>query len=328
MKTYIEAIEKLDKTNWCQLSIQDKIDVLQCIENEFAKRTQRIPCPVSGYTDRPNVMGHYDRETQCIRINIEELASGTKYGDDFAEHLDTVLHEGRHAYQDQAVRGLIVHPDQAEVERWRDNLLPGHYISYSELPEEYFKQPVEADAFSYAETMKNTVLQERSEYMVAEKDIQKQNNINLNSTNENLHEYHRSDSSFDIAAKQIDDKREMREKYRARHNNMAGETRRLDWNKEKNEMKERYQARHNAGSKTAEYEAISDKNEVREKYRAKHNITEHDGEQGQLSIRNENQEKYHARRSNEHTIRSDTQASSMQNSNNKKQDNNSPRLKW
>ena len=62
--------------------------------------------------------------------------------------IDTIAHEGRHAYQHYAVEHPGFHPDEHEVEYWRANfetyLQPNLYGF-----DAYWMQPVEVDARRY-----------------------------------------------------------------------------------------------------------------------------------------------------------------------------------
>ncbi len=163
--SYEESLTYLRNDSWKALDIAGKIAVLQAVEQEFARRENRPPCRVSpkymptGKGD-DILMGSYSPVTKDIAVNIEQLSSDSKYGDDCIVHLDTVLHEGRHAYQDQAARGVIQHGDKEELERWRLNMTPGNYIPYEQNPRGYYNQPIEKDAYLYAEKMVKQIKQE------------------------------------------------------------------------------------------------------------------------------------------------------------------------
>ncbi len=165
--TYAESLHLLNDGSWKALDISEKIAVLQAVENEFARRENRQACEVSPkYIPRDKkdgiTMGFYSRATQEITINMEQLSSDSKYGNDSIAHLDTVLHEGRHAYQDQAVKGIIRHDNTGELSQWRMNMKPGNYIPYKQNPRAYYKQPIERDAFAYAERMVKQIKQEQT----------------------------------------------------------------------------------------------------------------------------------------------------------------------
>lgn len=83
-----------------------------------------------------------------LHLNADVLSDPTNRLD----ALDTIFHEGRHAFQHAAV----ANPNRCSVEReqaatWEWNLQPEHYIRYEMNPRRYFAQPVEADARAFAE---------------------------------------------------------------------------------------------------------------------------------------------------------------------------------
>ena len=197
MKTYQEALEYLDDKKWPNLSVDQKIEILQCVENELAKRSRRIPCEVKAEELNQGVLGEYSFVSQDIKINVKDLQKGSKYTDDYMEHLDTILHEGRHAYQDQAIRGYVIHPDPQEVEKWKMNLKPGNYISSNDLFEEYCKQPVEADADRFAKEMTQSVIRERYHIIREnlEKEYQHSSDVNIDFLREKYVKQHTCDSN-------------------------------------------------------------------------------------------------------------------------------------
>ena len=97
------------------------------------------------------VLGAYDPQNQVIYVNSSQFDADAKYGGDAQALVTACLHEGRHAYQHQAVRGLVRQADPAQVALWKDNLADGHYISFRQDPRAYYQQPVEADARRFAE---------------------------------------------------------------------------------------------------------------------------------------------------------------------------------
>lgn len=156
MSSYNDALQSLSSEEWNKLSVQEKLDTLQAVENEVAVREGRAPCKVQGQyiqsDSRGTTLGYYSRTDRTITINTEQLDSRSKYGNDYKVHLDTVLHEGRHAYQHQAVRGEIKHENSEELAAWTDNMQPGHYVTFEKNPRGYFSQPIEQDARSYAKS--------------------------------------------------------------------------------------------------------------------------------------------------------------------------------
>lgn len=147
--SYQESLHLLNDSEWNKLSIQNRAAVLQSVENESARREGRPPCNVSLFTEAPEKgsisAGQYNPSNNEIMLNTYYLASDSK------DYLNTVLHEGRHAYQEMAVNGDIYHHNQAELKAWRNNMKQGHYIDPEKNRRAYYRQPIEADAREHAD---------------------------------------------------------------------------------------------------------------------------------------------------------------------------------
>lgn len=151
--SYKESLKLLNNENWAKLSVEKKVEVLQAVEREMAIREKRFPCQVTAESiksDNGVCLGLYSPSSKDIKINADQLSRDSKYGNDYSTHLDTVLHEGRHAYQDQVVNGYVRHEDSKKVMAWRENMKDGNYIRYEQNPRAYFNQPIEKDAREFA----------------------------------------------------------------------------------------------------------------------------------------------------------------------------------
>lgn len=160
--TYQESLHRLNNGEWNTLSLQDRAAVMQSIENEVARRTgmgyaQR---DVDLFTEMPInnrvSVGGYNTNDKKIWINTYHLAN-----DEPIDCLNTILHEGRHAYQHQAVKGEVSHHNIAEVKAWQNNMKPGHYIDGRQNIKAYYRQPIEADAREYADITTSQILGEQ-----------------------------------------------------------------------------------------------------------------------------------------------------------------------
>ena len=159
--TYEDCL-KLTADKWNALDVDTKVEILNTLEAHEAEVNSRIACPVEGrflYTGNDGiVMGQYDRNTCKIYINDSQLAPDSKYGASSDRILTTLLHEGRHSYQHQAVTGVIIH-DETETKVWNENFQK--YITFQEDPKGYYTQPVEVDARNYASQRYQEILSER-----------------------------------------------------------------------------------------------------------------------------------------------------------------------
>jgi hypothetical protein len=147
--SYQGSLHLLNDSEWNKLSVQDRAAVLQSVENEVARREDRPPCNISLFSEAPKngtiSAGRYNPLSENITLNTYYLTENP------TDCLNTVLHEGRHGYQDKAVKGEINHYNQAELNAWRNNMKPGHYINPEKNRRAYYRQPVETDAREYAD---------------------------------------------------------------------------------------------------------------------------------------------------------------------------------
>jgi hypothetical protein len=142
----IRDVQELRPEVWRGLDDAQRLEVLREVESRMAEIQGRPPVEVKVEPMEPGVYGGYNREDGIVRISQEHLRSNKP-----EEVLDTVVHEGRHAYQHYAVEHPGFHPNQAEVEAWDWNTQSGHYLRPEIVGQRaYVQQPVEADAWAYA----------------------------------------------------------------------------------------------------------------------------------------------------------------------------------
>lgn len=161
VETISDAIAKLPGIHfdeWKDLSFEGKQKLLQQIENVAADTSHRSACDILVKPMEHNCYGYFDPKTKTIVLNSNYL--GNDY-DSYHNALDTVIHEGRHAYQDYNVNIRQVHNSQGDCTNWQQNLgnsffglFPENY-GYQDAAtygfERYWMQPVEADARAFAE---------------------------------------------------------------------------------------------------------------------------------------------------------------------------------
>lgn len=151
---YGDALRLTTPDEWRLLSDEQKTSVLQCVESRMARESGRKPCPVEAkwlMTGEDGIeLGYYSPSEERICVNVSQFAPDSMYGGTSDKLVETVLHEGRHAYQHQVADGLVAHNDQAEAEAWAENFKDGNYISFEENPRGYWNQPVEVDARQFA----------------------------------------------------------------------------------------------------------------------------------------------------------------------------------
>ncbi len=93
---------------------------------------------IFSYDADPDDYGYYDGNTNRIGIGAHSLAH-----DAVNDVVDTLAHEGRHAYQEWAIDHPDAHGDPREVEAWRHNFADANYMSPAVDYAEYLLQPVE-----------------------------------------------------------------------------------------------------------------------------------------------------------------------------------------
>ncbi|RCX15483.1 hypothetical protein DFR58_11365 [Anaerobacterium chartisolvens] len=156
--TYNESLKCFQQSRWESLSVEEKAEAMQAMENEMALRSGREPCKVhiSREWCDDDKLGVYDCESRTIQVNGWQLENLSLHGNEADSHLETILHEGRHAYQYDAVTGKIDHPDKQEVEVWTENMKEENCVQPGPGNEDaYNNQPIERDANDFAqETMR------------------------------------------------------------------------------------------------------------------------------------------------------------------------------
>lgn len=147
---YLASVEEFRYENWSELSLEDKTRALQVAEFKIAEIEHREFCTVEVKSLDPCTYGYYNPGTKTITLNEMYVNSDDPFS--FQQTLDTLIHEGRHAYQDYNMTEREVHPREGEVNMWKWN---ENEIGYQDAMlcgfEAYAMQPVETDAGAFAE---------------------------------------------------------------------------------------------------------------------------------------------------------------------------------
>ena len=150
--------------NWERLNFDSRVSALQHLENQSASEQGRSARTIepsffekdeNGFT----TVGYYSPEEQDkLFINQDAINSNSPY-----QAMSTVLHEGRHAYQDDIVNDRTstdknMDPADAQLvdqnkDVWEKNMQDDVYFSPKEGDSfsEYRYQPIEADANNYSD---------------------------------------------------------------------------------------------------------------------------------------------------------------------------------
>ncbi|MCD8387566.1 MAG: hypothetical protein LUD17_11860 [Bacteroidales bacterium] len=162
LSTHMLEIEGTRYEEWQRMTQQERLDAMQKVENAAAEVSHRPKCEVKGESLGEGYYGYFDPINKSITLNTDYLdGSYERYKDT----LDTIIHEGRHAYQHYNVDERQVHPSDGDCTNWSKNLHDNMWGLFPEnigyqSPQEvgferYWMQPVEADARAFAEDVFN-----------------------------------------------------------------------------------------------------------------------------------------------------------------------------
>jgi hypothetical protein len=129
-------------SDWRNMSIDERKQALQEVENAEAVSQGRQPLSISFPDMDFNLCGQYYKGT-----NIEEINSVLVASDSPDEALATVYHEGRHAYQYEQSRNPETADNPELAKAWGEN-----FDDYHDIYDKWYReQPVENDAYKYEE---------------------------------------------------------------------------------------------------------------------------------------------------------------------------------
>jgi hypothetical protein len=147
----LKGISEITSEQWKDLSEKEKIEALQQVETIMAEIQNRPVIEIKAEGMSPHTAGYYDSNDNSIHINLNNLGDNN-----VQDAVDTIVHEGRHAYQDYAVKHPGLHSDLDVVKAWKENF--ANYLDPSIYGLQiYMAQPVEKDAYTYADTICNAI---------------------------------------------------------------------------------------------------------------------------------------------------------------------------
>ena len=154
---YLASVNELKYENWESRTPSERLNILQKAEYEIAEIEHREPCPIIAEVLPDKQYGFYSPDSKTITVNERYLCDTDFNG--YRETLDTLIHEGRHAYQDYNLTQREVHPRSGEVNNWKWNEYGVGYLSADLYGYEiYSVQAVEADAKAFAADVLKTYL--------------------------------------------------------------------------------------------------------------------------------------------------------------------------
>lgn len=152
--------EGIKYENWVGLEVSEKEGVLNSLEERIAEIECRPACPIRLLPLEEGVWGGYNPVTKDITIN-SDYAERTDSGS-YREVLDTLIHEGRHAYQDYNVNVREIHPRHSEVACWAETMEGGKWGYWGDCStllgqRLYDQQSIEIDARNFAADVLRTL---------------------------------------------------------------------------------------------------------------------------------------------------------------------------
>jgi hypothetical protein len=153
LRAKLENVYGLKPSQWRTMNQDERAEVLQNAHNAMAIVYRFDPVVVEIAALPPNTLGSFSRVEETIKISKRLVMSSNHI-----ETLKTLIHESRHAYQwhlaQHLRRGFGWHSDAdwTLAQEWSDNF--ADYKSASQSGSRaYSNQPVEADAYSFEETV-------------------------------------------------------------------------------------------------------------------------------------------------------------------------------
>lgn len=162
---YLKGVDELKFENWCKLTKEEKEEILNKIEQKVAEIEHRPPLKVELEDLEPRNLGYQSSSENKIVLNNKYVNSDKP--EHHREVIDTIIHEGRHAYQHYNTDVKTIHESISEVRTWHENFYnpiyqyyrSGSQKIYIQYPDGtkadvdyrlYYQQPVETDARNFS----------------------------------------------------------------------------------------------------------------------------------------------------------------------------------
>lgn len=156
-------MEGLRLDEWMNLSLEQRVELLNELEVKIAEIEHRPACPIEvedlgEITEKGGqLQGHFGYHSSStifsgerIVINSELVKSDNPLF--YREVLDTVVHEGRHSYQTYNLEHRETHTSRGDLTNWHINMERYGYQNAQLWGfKAYWMQPIEADARKFAE---------------------------------------------------------------------------------------------------------------------------------------------------------------------------------
>ena len=151
LKTKLDEIKAVE-----EMSAKSPAERIDFVENTLVPQIidtmdlDKTNLTFNWYNANNGELGYYSESDRSLNININVLNSTDTNA--IKVVLNTVIHEFKHAQQYDEITGRKDHGYSKELkEKWKENM--ENYISPDESDEGYMKQPVELDAWEFADSV-------------------------------------------------------------------------------------------------------------------------------------------------------------------------------
>ena len=161
---YIISEEDLKYENWSKLTLDERIEILNKVEHKIASIEHRPHVNVMLEDMELKDLGYHCSSEHKLVLNTKLVAMNDPRI--HREVINTIIHEGRHAYQHYNTDVKLIHESASEVQSWFENFYDpelGYYRYGGQkimIPlngklvdvsfQRYYYQPVEIDARNFA----------------------------------------------------------------------------------------------------------------------------------------------------------------------------------
>lgn len=162
IKEIYQTMPELQFGEWRNLSAEERVKILGAFEEKIADIEKRNFIPVCHEPMEPGHMGYHDGQKLVIS---DQLICSNEYAD-YKTTLNTLFHEGRHAYQNHNLYICRTETSDETYDSWvvnrkkmgyssGDTSFPFNLFSYfkEKCFNKYYTQPVEVDARLFAEAV-------------------------------------------------------------------------------------------------------------------------------------------------------------------------------
>ena len=155
----MESIEGLNFDGWKNLTFEERVAVLQAVETVISEIAHRPSCSVNVKPMEEGSYGYFSPTKGDITLNSLYIKSDSF--SDYMECIDTIVHEGRHAYQHYNLTEREVHPREGDLTNWKTNEFEyGYQAAQVYGFKAYWLQPQECDARAFAEDVLKKYLED------------------------------------------------------------------------------------------------------------------------------------------------------------------------